>query len=205
MPSPLIHLAVAAAAARLAPPPDAPRPRLRLFAVAAVASLLPDVDAAAGLLASVSPETLSLVHNQGTHSLLFCALATPLLSLLARPFLRPLRYRTVLALVAALLASHLLLDFFTWGRGLMLLWPFSDARFASPVPLFYGVRYALGLRTPAHLVTLATELLTLLLLALPLLLFRRRPNVHSSAFPMANPKAKDNPPPPPCRPPPTTT
>lgn len=174
MPSPLIHLAVAAAAARIAPLPDAPRPRLRLFAVSAVASMLPDVDAAAGILSAVSPQALSLVHNQGTHSLLFLLLAAPLLSLLARPFLRSLRYRTVLALIAALLASHLLLDFFTWGRGLMLFWPFCDARYASPVPLFYGVRYALGLRTPAHLVTLATELLTLALVALPVFLFRRR-------------------------------
>ena len=174
MPSPLIHLAVAAAAARIAPLPDAPRPRLRLFAVSAVASMLPDVDAAAGLLASVSPQTLSLVHNQGTHSLLFLVLAAPLLALLARPFLRPLRYRAVLSLVAALLASHLLLDYFTWGRGLLLFWPLSSTRYASPVPLFYGVRYSLGLRTPAHLLTLATELLTLALLSLPVFLWCRR-------------------------------
>ncbi|NIV75262.1 MAG: hypothetical protein GWN37_10615, partial [Gammaproteobacteria bacterium] len=34
---------------------------------------------------------------------------------------------------------HVLLDYLTVGRGVMLLWPLSAERFAPPIYLFYGL------------------------------------------------------------------
>ena len=38
------------------------------------------------------------------------------------------------------------MDFFTVGRGVNPFWPFSLERFASPVPVFYGLHWSYGWR-----------------------------------------------------------
>jgi hypothetical protein len=53
---------------------------------------------------------------------------------------------------------HLIMDFFTVGRGIMLFWPFSTNRYQSPVKLFYGLRWSDGWVSVRHLWTLLTEL-----------------------------------------------
>jgi inner membrane protein len=54
------------------------------------------------------------------------------------------------------------MDWFTKGRGVMLFWPVSSQRILPPFNLFYGVRHSEGLFTHHHMITLATESLTLL-------------------------------------------
>ncbi len=53
--------------------------------------------------------------------------------------------------------SHVLLDACTSGRGVMMLWPFTSERFATPFPLFVGVRHSDWGDWRAHLITLGTE------------------------------------------------
>ncbi len=50
------------------------------------------------------------------------------------------------------------MDAFTIGRGVMILWPFSIDRYASPVSLFYGVHWSDGWVSVRHLWTMVTEL-----------------------------------------------
>lgn len=53
--------------------------------------------------------------------------------------------------------SHIVLDACTFGRGVMMLWPFTGERFATPIPLFVGVRHSDWGDWPGHLITLSTE------------------------------------------------
>ena len=44
----------------------------------------------------------------------------------------------------------------------MLLWPFSDERFTSPLILYYGVRNSEGLLSFFHIITLLNEIAVLI-------------------------------------------
>jgi membrane-bound metal-dependent hydrolase YbcI (DUF457 family) len=68
---------------------------------------------------------------------------------------------------------HIILDFFTNGRGVMLLWPWSTERLHSPISLFYGVHWSQGWFSSRHLVTLITEALFISVCALAVHLFRK--------------------------------
>ena len=103
----------------------------RYAAVAGFASLamLPDADV---LLVMLGTDDRGAVGHRGaSHSLFFAAVVGALIGLVARRFgARGLRT----ALLAAIaVASHGLLDAIgEGGRGIPLLWPFSDERFFSP-------------------------------------------------------------------------
>src|SRR6187399_1994294 len=96
-------------------------------------ALLPDSDVM--LVALGTCDAGACGHRGASHSLPV-AIA---IGLLAGLFARRLRWpvlRTALATTCAV-ASHALLDVLgAGGRGLPLLWPFSDARFMSPVRIF---------------------------------------------------------------------
>lgn len=125
-------------------------------------SLLPDLDSIAGVLTG----DFGRYHNNGTHSLLV-GLAVSLL--VAGTFWFVKRYDFVFWFVI-LLASyemHVIMDYFTvGGRGVMLFWPLTLQRFESPVKLFFGVHWSENPLDPVHLLTLANELVFLLLLLL---------------------------------------
>jgi membrane-bound metal-dependent hydrolase YbcI (DUF457 family) len=122
--------------------------------IAVLASLLPDIDAIAGLLA----KDLGRYHNNGTHSLVV-GLGVALLAGLIALFLDRRRYLNWFFIVLAGYELHVLMDFFTYdSRGVMFFWPLSSERFASDLILFYGVRWSYGWFAVEHLVTLATEL-----------------------------------------------
>jgi hypothetical protein len=53
---------------------------------------------------------------------------------------------------------HIVLDFFTVGRGVMLFWPLSVVRFSSPIKLFYGLHWSEGFISIQHIWTLLNEL-----------------------------------------------
>ena len=124
-----------------------------LLMAAAALSMLPDLDAVLGVLMG----DLGRFHNGVMHTLasgLVVALSAGSVVWLTR------RSGFVAWFVMALLCFelHVILDALTNGRGVMLLWPFSSARYESPVPLFYGFHWSEGWISARHLWTLVTEL-----------------------------------------------
>jgi inner membrane protein len=142
---------------------------LALLILALAASLLPDLDAVPGVLSG----DFSRFHNNGTHSLV-----TGLAVSLAAALVFAWRWRTgfsvPFSVVLLSYEMHVIMDFFTRGRGVMLLWPFSSQRFISPVTLFAGVRWSEGLYSIHHLWTLAGELVFVLIITLLLYLWDKR-------------------------------
>jgi membrane-bound metal-dependent hydrolase YbcI (DUF457 family) len=139
---------------RLAPPADAPAWRKwALAAVVAGLSLLPDGDAVLGIFFG----DFGRYHNNWTHSLLLI----PIIGIVAAAALQwlvGLRFRDGFLLAVLCAGAHDIMDFFTVGRGVMLLWPLTAARFQSPVLLFYGLHWSQPWNSPSHWVTLVNEL-----------------------------------------------
>ena len=129
-------------------PPDP-----KTMAAAVAVSVAPDLDVLPGLIMG----DISAFHNQAAHSPLFGLIVCAALAGIARRFLNVGFCRTAV-FMALCYGMHLAIDGMTVGRGLKLLWPFSEARFASPIPLFYGVRHSEGWWSLHHAVTGVTEL-----------------------------------------------
>ncbi|MDR0992992.1 MAG: metal-dependent hydrolase [Verrucomicrobiota bacterium] len=154
MPSPLIHLAaggMAACAAARSPWNGAEVWKVLVFCL--VFTLAPDLDVLPGFWGV----ELSSVHNQASHSLVFGLVCCLGFAWLGKGWLNNWPFGRLFGLLAVVWGLHLLLDWMTWGRGVMLLWPFSMHRFSSPIPVFYGVRYSEGLFSSLHWITLGTE------------------------------------------------
>jgi inner membrane protein len=107
----------------------------KLLATGVIASVLPDLDVVA--FRFDVPFDAALAHRGLTHSLTVALFGAVLCALLARrlgsaPWIAG-------AFVAASMASHGLLDAATdGGRGIMLLWPFTEERYfwpARPIPV----------------------------------------------------------------------
>ncbi len=125
----------------------------------------PDLDFIPFLITGGRYDTPLLQHGGATHSLIFGVVAAVLFAALFGPMVRLSRLRLF---SVGLLAwwSHIVIDFFTWRGGVTALWPITDQRFASPIPLFYGARHSEPLAIDLHLITLATELAFALVLCL---------------------------------------
>ena len=50
------------------------------------------------------------------------------------------------------------MDWMTYGKGVMALWPLTERRFSFPITLFYGLRWSEGIWSLHHLLTVLTEL-----------------------------------------------
>lgn len=130
--------------------------------------MLPDVDAVAGVLFG----NMKRFHNNITHSLVTGLAASALMLAGARVLRFPFAWRWFwIALLGY--ESHVVMDLFTQGRGVMLFWPFTAERFQSAVLLFYGLQWAASPTSPTHLWTLVNELGFVGLLALMVFLIRR--------------------------------
>lgn len=117
-------------------------------------ALLPDADVA--LVALGACDAGACGHRGASHSLPVAIAIGLIAGLLAR-WLRWPVVRTVLATTVAV-SSHALLDAFgAGGRGLPLLWPFSDARFISPIRIFPDAPRGLALLSWAGVANLAIE------------------------------------------------
>lgn len=116
-------------------------------------SLFPDLDAVAGILSG----DMGRYHNQALHSLLVALpLALALAGLCSAPGARQLG--RALRLASAGVLTHLALDSITAGRGVMLLWPFTDRRFLSDPSLLRGLVWSEGLASREHVLTFFQEL-----------------------------------------------
>ncbi|HSH75292.1 MAG TPA: metal-dependent hydrolase [Longimicrobiales bacterium] len=168
MPSPLVHSALGAAIYRLGfARRAAPWPRVLgvppLLVACVGLSLLPDLDAAVGIAFG----DMERFHNNLAGSPAFGFLVA-LVSGGAAALVKPQAGMGAFLLTLVCYWGHVLLDYLTFGRGVMLLWPFSTERFSPPFPLFYGVRWSDGLLSAKHLITLVTESTFLLALWLGL-------------------------------------
>ncbi|MBX2998259.1 MAG: metal-dependent hydrolase [Caldilineaceae bacterium] len=174
MPSPIAHIAVGYAIYRICrsrPLQETPLGMdgsIRSLAAIVGLSLLPDLDAIPGLLLG----DLDSFHNNLTHSIVAGVVAA-----LAIGGIVWLKNRTSfvrwfnLTLISYQL--HILMDFFTRGRGVMLFWPFTEERFEPAIKLFYGVQRSRGWLTMDHVWMLFNELLFAGALLLILYLFPR--------------------------------
>jgi len=159
MPSPVAHTAIAyviwrvfalKAPARLC---RHPLPIPLLLLATSTLSLLPDLPSIAGVLTG----QFGRYHNSWEHSLIIGVLVAVFCGAVASlpSYRRSLRWFLIALLCYE---SHVLMDYATIGRGVMLFWPFSDERLAAPVRIFFGLHWSDGWLTWKHLVTLITEM-----------------------------------------------
>ena len=137
-------------------------------------ALLPDADVA--LVALGACDDGACGHRGASHSLPF-AIA---IGLLAGLVARRLRWPVVRTIVAATfaVASHAMLDVLgEGGRGLPLLWPFSDARFISPIRIFPDAPRGLALLSMPGAINVAIEFAVFL----PMMLYALWPRLMAPA------------------------
>lgn len=175
MPSPLAHLTAGYVLFRLSRAhwPDRELPHLGpvpgLLAVTAGVSLLPDLDSLAGVLAG----DFGRFHNNLTHSL-FVGAAVALLLAFALRVVRGGGFGFWFGIILAAYELHVLMDWTTYGRGVMAWWPLTAERFQAPVFVFYGLHWSQGWLSLRHLWTLATELVFVAVMLLGLRTYTRR-------------------------------
>ncbi|MCB0212733.1 MAG: metal-dependent hydrolase [Anaerolineae bacterium] len=141
--------------------------RIALIA-ALVFSLMPDLDVIPAFFAG----DVNYFHNNFTHSLgsgLIVALVVGVTVQIIQG--RAFMYWSTLALVCYEL--HVIMDYFTVGRGVMLFWPLSDGRYEPTIKIFYGLRRSNGLLTLDHVWTIINELCFVFLLLLMIRLYKK--------------------------------
>lgn len=123
-----------------------------MLAASAFLALLPDADSALGILFG----DFGRYHNNWTHSLFWVPVVGGAASLILSAMAGVSRRKGFL-LGALCVLLHDLMDFATIGRGVMLFWPLTHARFQSPILLFYGLHWSQPWNSASHLVTLINE------------------------------------------------
>lgn len=123
--------------------------------------MAPDIDAVAGILLN----NMASYHNQITHSPCFGFLVCMAFLPLTRKILPGWSNGGALALTGSCYGLHILLDWMTHGRGVMLLWPFSSVRCHAPVVLFHGLRWSEGIFSSSHVDMLVNEMTVILAIA----------------------------------------
>jgi inner membrane protein len=127
-----------------------------LLLVVVFLSMLPDVDSIWGLVMG----DFGRYHNNGTHSLVVGVFLAMLFAGIIRWHFR-YSFSTWFIIAVVAYELHVLMDFFTIGRGVMLFWPFSYERYSSPLLVFYGLHWSDGVFSIRHLWTLLTEMIFL--------------------------------------------
>jgi membrane-bound metal-dependent hydrolase YbcI (DUF457 family) len=174
MPSPIAHLSVGYAIYRHYQN-KLPEQRIAIWKlplqmiVVAGLSLLPDLD----LIPAILFRDMRGFHNNFSHSFLF---AIPVSFVVAGIFQRVYRSNFWLWFVVCLISYdlHVFMDALTAERGVMLFWPLTDTRFASPIKIFYGLQWGLGWFSIWHLWTIFTEALFGLVVILGMHYFDKR-------------------------------
>ena len=117
-------------------------------------SMLPDLD----IIAAIIFRDMKNYHNNFSHSLLLgIPVAIVIAAILYQIYRTDFRLWFLIGLVSYDL--HIIMDALTAERGVMLFWPLTQYRFASPIKIFYGLQWGLGWFSMWHLWTIFTELL----------------------------------------------
>lgn len=156
-----------------APKPEGARPRRPSWAtliVFAGLALLPDADVLLVTLGACDRGVCG--HRGASHSLPMAIAIGFLCGLLARRLKWPVMRTTIATTIAV--GSHALLDVLgAGGRGLPLLWPFSEHRFHSPVRIFPDAPRGLALLSWPGLVNVGIEFAVFL----PVMLYALWPRI----------------------------
>lgn len=174
MPSPIAHLSVGYAIYRHYKE-RFPEQKIQVWKlplqmiIVAGLSLLPDLD----VIPAIIFRDMQRFHNNFSHSFLF---AIPMAFLVAGIFYRVYRSNFWLWFVICLISYdlHILMDALTAERGVMMFWPLTDIRIASPVKFFYGLQWGLGWFSLWHLWTIFTEALFGLVVIIAMNYFKKR-------------------------------
>ena len=102
-------------------------------------------------------------HRGLTHSLIFTLGFSLILAFILRKRWQ-FSYQQLAWITFILYGSHLVLDFFTEGRGIPLLYPFTENFFVSSITIFPGVHHSRGLWHYSHLTWISFELVYSVLL-----------------------------------------
>jgi membrane-bound metal-dependent hydrolase YbcI (DUF457 family) len=141
-------------------------------------SMVPDLD----VIPAIILRDLKTYHNNFSHSLLF---AVPAAFLIAGIFHRIYRSSFWLWFVISFVSYdlHVIMDTLAPGRGVMLFWPLTETRFASPIKTFMGLQWGVGWISILHLWTILTESLFALLVLLAIHYFEKRRNHKNMVIP----------------------
>jgi inner membrane protein len=126
---------------------------LLLLLICLFFSMAPDLDALLGF----STGDMGRYHNQWSHSIAFAIAVAALAAVIMRRW-KGSSFRSWLALFLACYGTHILMDFFTYGRGVRLFWPVDPARCKPPHSFFGGLRWSEGFFSSAHINTAIEEL-----------------------------------------------
>jgi membrane-bound metal-dependent hydrolase YbcI (DUF457 family) len=116
--------------------------------------MLPDLD----VMPAIVFRDMHGYHNNFSHSLLS---AIPVAFVVAGILQRVYRSNFWLWFWICLISYdlHVIMDALTAERGVMMFWPLTQTRFASPIKIFYGLQWGLGWLSIWHLWTIFTEVL----------------------------------------------
>jgi hypothetical protein len=165
MPSPLAHTAAGYAIAKVLlhryqkKEDNALKKNYQFIIAAIILSLLPDLDAGVGILLG----DFGRYHNNISHSLVFALGASFLIGIFMNAVLKG-RFWLGFITTLSCYSLHIAMDFVTYGRGVMVFWPFTSQRFQSDMLLFYGLHWSDGFFSVNHLITLANEILFITIL-----------------------------------------
>jgi membrane-bound metal-dependent hydrolase YbcI (DUF457 family) len=144
-------------------------------------SMLPDLD----VIPAIIFRDMRAYHNNFSHSFLF---AVPVAFSVAGIFHRTYQSSYWLSFLICLVSYdlHVIMDALTAERGVMLFWPITQNRFASPIKVFDGLQWGLGWISIWHLRTIFTELLFALGAIGAVNYFDRRRNQANTNFSREN-------------------
>jgi membrane-bound metal-dependent hydrolase YbcI (DUF457 family) len=132
-------------------------------------SMAPDLD----IMAAIAFRNMEKYHNSFSHSM-FLAIPVALLTAALAYWIYRSSFLAWFVIGMISFDLHVIMDFFTAERGVLMFWPLSPDRFASPVKLFYGLQWGLGWFSPWHLWTLLTEAVFVIVLMLGVGLLEER-------------------------------
>jgi len=134
-------------------------------------SLLPDLD----IIPAIIFRDMRAYHNNISHSLF---IGIPAALLIAGIYQRIYRSNFWLWFLICLISYdlHVIMDALTAERGVMMFWPLTEARYASPIKIFYGLQWGLGWLSPWHLWTIFTETLFSVIVITAMNYFDKRRN-----------------------------
>ena len=157
MPSPLVHTALVSLVPQHWLDANAAswplHRKLAGVGLVLIALCAPDFDFAVRFL-----DAPAVVHGGSLHSIAAAVVFGVGFAMLGSFVLGWKRSLTGLAVIGALCyGSHIALDWATYGRGVALFWPISEARWQSPVLLFFGLHHSQPTAWQLHAWTVLTE------------------------------------------------
>ena len=134
-------------------------------------SMLPDLD----VIPAIIFRDMRAYHNNISHSLF---VGIPVALVVAGILQRFYRSNFWLWFFICLISYdlHVIMDALTAERGVLMLWPLSQARIASPIKIFYGLQWGLGWFSPWHLWTIFTETMFSVIVITAMNYFNKRRN-----------------------------